>query len=376
MIGQDAMRHDLKAAAFSPRATDVVAALAIKEGLLWRSRDDDDGAFDGVARQWINQSIRDQVLQQLILTPKIVTTRRLGLFMEGDLLADGTIRTVEGAAGSPSVDRIFPEMILGIMALDGKSPTVEELVNESVIVFRELDAVEDKLRRLELELPASLKVEDPLAPFILSVLEPRRYQVVQPLFVQLNQLREKAGPTVRAFNELENLIGLAESEQLQAIFIPRNTSTEESALDTLRNTQGSFGSEPEMAILKIATHRLGRLPHAATLKDTLTLAKTSAAEDLRNLITQWVAMIPEGPTSVLESIERKARHAMWGLGAARASTDIGRFVTYAGGSIWLSSALLNLPPDVGVSITIAGVISQGIVDTVTRWYRWASFGNL
>ena len=368
------MNTSNRSVAIGSTGTQALLALAAKERLLWSSPEDTDKMFETVSRRSVPDPLRIQLLQQLVLSPHVVSTEPHPFFMAGELFEDETVtfrrEPSHATCDASALSSFSAEALLGLLDAAGTPLSLEELSERCAFLMREERELSPALEAFGISGGA---FANPMSMLSLTV---NRQAQAQELFTRWNKWHNLAVSVLRPFEELEETIGLAEAEKLDRLFIPRRHFLEEMTAELINKPDaGLLKEQPEFAVLQVVTTRLGTLPFRTTLRETLELSRTEAAQDLRVLLDKWVQELPAGPTQVLSRIEREAERAMVSLRAGKKLGAVSRFFTYVGVTSLVASSLGRIPPGFGMATTLVGAYYQAASDALSRRFRWASFGN-
>jgi hypothetical protein len=361
-------------------------ALALQEGLLVPSVGDSDGMVDQLRSVDVPDWLRRQISQQVILYPHVISTTRddrcvfAGEVLEERILQFSSAQSASNAENTIALDAsdtlamVAAEAMLGLLAAAGVNMTVDNLVDAFSYIEREDADLARDLQNVGIHVDSV--IENQLSVVTQLLFRKNRTSEIEELLRRREELGRAASPLLAAFGELEDTIVRAQVEGIDSVFLPQRSPRSYGPQESPTMLQPDIPLETsETALLRVVTERLGRLPYRPSLRDSITLARSSAAIDLRKLLHQWAAELPNGATSQLAAIEGEVRKAMRALAAAQEAAAGSRLITYIGGAATLLSPALHIPPEAGFSVVIVGLGCQLVADRLHKKYNWAAFGN-
>jgi hypothetical protein len=369
---------------FGDRTTSALLSLAAQEGLLEQGIGDADFMFDQCRSRDIPVWLAREISQQIILCPHVYGMQEDREIFAGELLGEGVLTfsppkgesdadTGVSAEASRALAIVTTEAALGLLAAQGINMTTDELITKWAFVEKENSDLAKSLTH------AGIAVENVLEnrfSIFMALTFGKQTSEIMRLQKRRSELEDVALPIMSAFGELSNTFGHAQKEDIQSIFLPRHSSAHGEVQDSLTSPPGAeFTGATEAALLRVVTERLGRLPYRPSLRESITLARSSPAKDLRELLHQWTDELPNGVTQQLTAIEREAAKAVRALTQSQDLAFGSKFITYIGGAGLLLSAIAHIPPEFGIGTTIMGVGIQVVADRIQKKYNWASFGN-
>jgi hypothetical protein len=369
---------------FGRRSTSALFSLAAQEGLLEEGvgGPDTDGVFESYRSARVPGWLQRQISQQVILYPYVISAREDPGVFAGELLEERVLQfssprptsNAEHAAvleGNDTLAVVATEAVLGLLAAAGTDMTAAELMAAVSFAEKEDSDLAHCLKKLGIQVDSVLGNQ---LSVVTQLLFKEKTSETAGLLKRRAELERVAMPILAAFGELEDTILQAQAQGVDSIFLPHRSIGEPEIHAPSASLPVSL-EPPEAVLLRVVTERLGRLPYRSSLRDSITLARSSAATDLRGLLHQWAAELPNGATQQLTLIEHETVKAMRALAAAKEAAFGSKLITYIGGAAVVLSAITQIPPEVGIATAIVGLGSQFIADSIQKRYNWAAFGN-
>lgn len=117
------------------------------------------------------------------------------------------------------------------------------------------------------------------------------------------------------------------------------------------------------------------VPVVRRMKDVLKLREDKRLEDFRNRVYEWSMAIRSGDRSAEQRIRKeiaRANQALKSLGVCRRA---GRMVAYLGLPVAITEGLFGMPPQVGLSISAAGLAIELGAKQIEWSKRWMLVGR-
>jgi hypothetical protein len=363
---------------FSASCTQALVAMAIEEKLAFMYPGEGHDAFEHFRSISVPSWLRRQISEQLILAPSVLGPFSYGEFLQGSLIDDGILSAIPASPNAPPkvhLEAVDFAVLSAALRMRGIASGPGELIELSQWVFDELDAIAAETERLGL--PNNFSAWHYVAKFVTEWPIAKGVPPdVQALMDRKRNLDRETSGYMSAIADIENAVVAAEHSGSSRLFLPRLNDPEWNTEAPFSIRDAGFGKEAtEVAILRLVSTQLGRLPFRTTLRDTLKMSRTSAAEDLRYQIGEWSLAIVAGDVDEIVKIERKIRRAKSALDIAQSSSHGGQIATYVGVALMAASAVVGVPTELGVTVTLLGGTYQMVGDSLKRSYRWASFGD-
>lgn len=130
-------------------------------------------------------------------------------------------------------------------------------------------------------------------------------------------------------------------------------------------------------LLGVACRGLRRAPIGATLRDTLDLARSPEAQDLRHRLAEWTEVIRTNDADPVEMVLQEVERARHSLATAKAVSRVGEYCTIIGVPSSLAGLFLAGPLVVisGLAISAIGGVALGGQKYIEHMNRWAMFGQ-
>lgn len=134
-------------------------------------------------------------------------------------------------------------------------------------------------------------------------------------------------------------------------------------------------ANPQTALLRLTSAKLGALPFGQTLEKTLTLASNPATLALRVKIQEWTDSLTEDSGSDTERIQNEIAHALSILRKTSIGSFASNITTYLGVPLALLSPVCKFAAAMGWACTIAGTVGLSVSHAAANRYQWAAFGS-
>lgn len=364
----------LDMATFDDGMTDVFLAMAAQERLIEPGPNECDGVFASMARKSSPDWMKQQVLEQIVLTPKVFTRRDFSLgFLAGQLFDEGNLQHISPA--STTLFRLggFSRSIIGGMLRgSGYDIPEDEFQPRLDRCFAALKEEEDYEAKHHRKLPSA--IEMPIYRFFRRGRDPRPEDLNEEE-LQAQEARhrvyQEASPLLNCMNEYLDLAAIAQSQNtlLTTPIHPTNDTILAAPPEPVE------GEAPEIALVRIVAHGLGKLSFRPTLRESLALARDPATVALREELPMWLDELATGNIGRAELVQREIGRATKGLKVASVGSGISNLTTWVGVPIGVVELLLGLPPSLGLTVSAIGTGGAATAAKLSRKYHWATFGN-
>lgn len=365
----------LRSVVLDEAATQVLLTLAASEGLLEEKRERTDAFLEMLLKKHANSPIYTQVLEQIVLTPNILTFAHLpeeGL--HGLLLDRGMIRQVpKPAEPTVKVDKFSKPVIGGMLAARGYS--IPESEFEPRLRAAQLALAEAEQYELERHRETPNLFRRKIQEMLSNV---RGTEIVDEYTEEeytaeegRQQAYNAAMPILDCMLEYLNLATVASQENalLKTPTYPTINQTIP-APDLLQHSQGD-----EIALFRIVATGLGKLTYRPTLKESLKLAEEPATQALRDQLPEWIDELSKGNLATVEKVQREIQQATSALERLSPVKSTGTLTTWLAVPVSLTELFLGLPPVLGITVSLIGKGASAATVLVEKKYKWAMFGN-
>ena len=354
---------------------DAYLSLATQEGLL----DEDAYKTDAyLARYKKNQPathIKHQVLEQIILTPNILTTQSFPSERFHGHILNGELLTTISPPGEDliKIGRFSGNIISDMLLSRGYSipeNEFEERLEKARQALNEADAYVNKTGE---ELPSlfSIRLREMLTRGGLAFDNEFSREEIETV-ERHQKAYDAAKPILDCMVEYIQLLTIAERENV-LFRIPSNATPSLPVEDKLVDVE-KFESE-SVALLRIVANKLGKLSTRDTLTESLELSGHPNTVALRKKIFEWKDYLSNGNIDKVEFVQKEVSEATSELSKLSLAKNIGRITTYLSVPVSMVELLLFMPPALGITTTLVGFGTQAIVDIQEKRYRWAMFGS-
>lgn len=371
----------LKEAVLDHGSTVALLRIAYDEGLIQEDPQKTDFFLEGLRRRSTPEWLRRQVLEQIVLTPRVKTFAPLpreGIY--GPLIDEGTLEMIEPPSEqSIQLDALPVDIISGMLLGVGTSIPVSEFLPRLAAAEATLAEVEEHRLTHGKDLPTELQVFT--AAVIRSAagkgfdlnLPPDGYTQAELDLARRNrEAYAAARPIVDCGIEFSNLVTAAGngSTLVKTPFVEPTAQLVPGSPPNLRT-----GIPNEIGLFRVVATDLGKLTHRHTLRDTLKLSREAATTSLREHLPIWLDQLSQQDISGTELVQKEIKRAADELERISGLTTARRIMGYFAIPVDLLELILQLPPILGISLEL---ISRGLEikeRSVTNRNRWLAFGN-
>jgi hypothetical protein len=365
----------LSGAVIDKYSRDALIAIAAEEGLLV-SNTRTDGVFEKICRTPVDHRVREQILEQLVLTPTLVTGWCEGFLWDalgGRLKEEGHLLNVHDSIEVPDqVETISLDVLAGLVQASGHNIPVTEFGPRADAAMASVQEQEDYVQKTGKEAPSGIR--------------------------RMIQTALRHGTDIPDLHSEEEYAAQRRRENTYSAFAPiAEAVVEYSAVaqlaskhDLLLKTPvfSDFGqtqvanprylrriNSDALILLRIVASELGRTTLRGTLSECLNLATDPATVALREQISMWQYNLAVGDEAALRSIRKEIRQATTALARLSGVRTVGNITTWLSVPIAVAELVLALPPVLGISIGIVGKLASAKEMAVNRKYKWASYGG-
>ncbi len=363
----------LTSAIIDKQSADALIALAAKEKLVWTKRDTD-GVFDRICQTEYSSRVQEQLLEQLVLTPKISLCGYSDYLWDA---LDGPLKQEGHLANLDSPDEL--DITLKALPLDIMSGLVGRIITEPElgdILTRVNQALKEEQ---EFERSTGRSAPNITQADIFSFLN--RTGLGIPLEYTNQELQEQRhrnaiysefAPIVNAMQEYARLASVAKKFKLMVKTPILHGQASTSFLNPRFESQAN---DAELVLFRIVAQQLGRTTFRPSLAGSLTLSSESATASLREMLSFWHSQLASGDSSELRRIQREISNASAALSRLSGVRTLGTITTLLAVPISVAEFILQLPPVLGISVSSIGILACKSEEKTLNTYHWASYGG-
>lgn len=363
----------LTSAIVDSHSADALIALAAKERLIWTKRETD-GVFERICATQYNPKVQEQLLEQLVLTPKISFcgySDYLWDALDGPLKQEGYLANLD----SPSESSIhLKTMPLDVVAgLVGRIITEAELIGIHGRVQHALGEEREYEERNKKPVPNLLQ-EDILRVMTRNRLTNPSEYTDEDIEAQRHRsaVYKEFSPIASAIQEYARLTSVAERFGLMV----KTPMLQGQSSTSFLNPKFEAGTDDsELVLFRIVAQQLGRTTFRPSLKGSLALASESATKSLREMLSIWYARLATGDSGELQRIQKEINRATKELKRRSEVQNLGVITTLLAVPISAAEYILQLPPVLGISVSSLGLMACRNDEKILNSYRWASYGG-
>lgn len=361
----------LHSVVFDSTCADAYIQMAIDEGLLEVK---DQSEF----RRWkkVPTWIRQQVLEQVVLTPNVLTTIRLDpTDAKGALLDKGMIKSID----SPEIDSVRPYsfqkgIIDGMLRARGRiisKKTYKQRTDNFISSIREDTAYKRKHGKP--------------SPDLLLVRHAIDRGLQPDTFLEYDYTPEEIDASFERQAHFEAFIEIDQcmyefqavatiARQIEALLkVPVYFPDTELISEQIRTTPDT---EPDaVTVFRIVARGLGKLTYRDNLRASLALAEESPTQALRDQLGLWIKAINEGDILEMELLQKEIKNSTSKLAKLSYINTVGTLTTWLSVPVGICEFLLQLPPVLGITLGVCGKGSSFASYRLRKKYEWAMFGN-
>jgi hypothetical protein len=356
---------------------DAILQMAVDEGML-NELPRGDYYLRSRFRSGVPSWLKEQALEQLVLTPRIVAfDPGYGTIdnFEGSLIDEGVVgqvtRSTEPIIGSHPIPR---EVLLGMLAARGQPLTEQQVVarvDALKIAVAEQEGFETRTGKTPPTSWGRVVVQG-LRKAGIDV--PSEYTDAEyEEQARRDQIYSEVQLVVDCITEYHRIVD-ASSTSRALIRAPLMAATGGFVPAKLGGPNEAGGDS--LVLLRVVAAELGRLTFRPTLRETLRLARDPATKALRDRIAAWLTAISTGHLDDLAPIRKEVAKAALALERANSAGQVSNVATWISLPATIADALLNLPGVLSGAATGAGVTALTTQAVLRRTYRWAMFGSL
>lgn len=352
--------------------------MAAEEGLIFSKRDTD-GVFEQICRTPVDYRIRQQLLEQVVLTPTIALNRWHAFLWDaisGPLKEDGHIINLnDPIIDSPcQIEGLSLYMIAGLTRAAGHEIPVSEIEARAHAVQIALQEEENFTIRTGRKAPNLM--EKQIRNFLneASFLEiPHDYSEHE--YEEQRQRNEKYSEFSPIANALSEYMAVSELATKHNMLIKMAYFPEFGQQQLLNPNFLREPSSEELVLFRIVSNELGKTTFRPTIKDCLKLAQDPATIALREHLVKWHAELASGEESTLQSIKAEIQTASAALSKLRGVQTAGSITTWLSVPVSVVELIFSLPPLLSISVGIAGKMCSAGSAATKKKYRWAMYGS-
>jgi hypothetical protein len=137
-------------------------------------------------------------------------------------------------------------------------------------------------------------------------------------------------------------------------------------------------SQGHIVLLRVACKQLRRVPIGSTLRETVAIAASPEAHDMRHKLVQWTNVIRRNQADPAATVLRDVERARASLKTSRTLARVGEYTTIIGVPAGVAGVLLMGPLVAigGLAISVVGGVALGGQKLVERINRWAMYGQV
>lgn len=337
---------------------------------------------DGLVRQRSGVQLRElveksdpalerQVLEQLVLTPKV-----LGFFdrgslcedvLEGEFLHSDSLIRATTPTSTDRYEALPMDLITGILQARGHAISEQEFLPR----LEALKSVEEERQQRANNGKKFPGIED----HVFKALKHDRLSSDEWAFYRKYQeVQDRISPIIMAFNHAQEVMTAA-AEHSASGMVPYAVNTVGEAIRNPAHELSDTPSVSKLVLIRMVAEDIGTLLPPSSLTATLKLAGSPEAEALRYKSTEWMDRLESGELNGIAPIRKEIRSAMRSLEKINRAKTVGSFVTLAAVPVGVAEILLGSPGIAGLTFGAIGTVSEVCIRATEKRYRWALLGK-
>jgi hypothetical protein len=368
----------LLSAIIDRHSRETFMAMAHSEGLLNTSKMTD-GVFERICTRPVDNRIRQQLLEQLVLTPTLAFNRCSDYLWEalnGKLKAEGNIINIDDPKDEPlpEVQTLSMDIIAGLVSAAGHDIPISEFRPRAKAVEAAFEEEMEYVRQSGNEAPSLFEkwINDSLNESDCNI--PGKYTEEEyETQRKRNEKYEEFAPIAEAINEYISVAQLAAKHDM---LIKTPQFSEAGQTQIINPNFVADSASDELVLFRIAATKLGKTTFRPTIIGSLELARDPATVALREQLQLWRTELPSGDSAQLKAIQKEINKANAAMSRLSGAETVGTITTWLSVPVAAVEFLMSLPPVLGISIGVVGKVSSASAMAITRKYKWAMFGNI
>ena len=361
--------------------TYALLKLAADEGLVEERRDETDAFLERITRMPLASSLKERILDQVVLSPNILTFQPLpGHGLSGELMENGTLQAIEPPDDAEiEFDAIPAELLQGMASARGNDIPVEEVPKRLQQFGVAFDEQKQHFASVGREYPTVWQILGSATSrfvagkgFDLNL--PPQGHTVNDMAVRARyeEAYQRARPLLDAWDEYARLQRIAVDRSALLMI----AATEQTSEAVRREDANALEDKTPLGLYKVVATKLGKLTHRTTLRETLQLAEDPATASLRESLPIWLdRMVAEDSTSA-DLVATEITKALSALAQASRVAAVGKVVGYFAAPVATAEYFLGLPPVAGLHVELISRILDLKAGELTAKHAWLSFGNV
>jgi len=337
-----------------------------------------DGVFEGICNKPVDHRIRQQLLEQLVLTPTIAF-HRCHDFMwdafDGELLDGGHIMNVQDPKSeiAPQAETISFDIIAGLLRAAGHDIPVSKfgpIADAAIAAAKEEDEYVAKSAK---EAPSLMKKKfiDMFNEIDLQI--PDEYTEAE--YEAQRKRNEKYSAFSPIASAMDEYLAIAQSASKHNMLLKTPQFSEAGQTQLVNPNFVAGAASDQLVLFRVVAEQLGKTTYRPTIKGSLDLARDPATVALREQLDLWHRELPNGDESQLKAIQSEIGQAQTAISRLSGVQTVGTIATWISVPVAMAELMLALPPVLGITVGVAGKVSSAYAMAVTRKYKWAMFGN-
>ena len=341
---------------------------AVRERLV----DDEPSIGDGFVARLVQrpppQKLIDAAFEQLVLGGAAILPIWMPPHWNGELFETGTISTARSPKNGNAIEvtSLPADVVLGMLAARGVAWSENELQEryESYLhAYRHWESVAEEKSFDGIEIRMILRgiTKDKFDDYTSEQLA---------AWEQLKGEYEKVKLVYNCIKDYSNVLGISlEANALSSVPVVA------SSLKLDEPVALPAGIE-RLQLFRISCNALRRVPIAQTLRETLMIARSDEACDLRAKLAQWAKASRTEDIDAAQLAIKEIGLARKALSGAKRAARIGEYATWIGLPVAVAGAFITGPIGAiaGITISATGAFAVGAQKTIERFNRWAMFG--
>jgi hypothetical protein len=367
----------LLSAVIDRHSMEAFMMMAHVEGLLNTDRETD-GVFERICKTPVDYRIRQQLLEQLVLTPTLAFNRCPDFLwdaLDGELKTEGNIINLDDPKTelSPQAESLSLDIIAGLVRAAGHDIPTSEFGPRADAAEAAAKEEDEYVRQSGKEAPSMVSKQ------LIDILNKINLGIPHDYTEEEYEAQRRRNEKYKAFAP----IGAAIAEYLAVAqlaakhdMLLKTPQFSEAGQTQLINPNFVAGAaSDELVLFRVVATQLGKITFRPTIKGSLALARDPATIALREQLQLWQTELPSGDEAQLKAIQKEIDQANRAMSRLSGVETVGTITTWLSVPVAIAELVMALPPVLGISIGVVGKVSSASAMAITRKYKWAMFGN-
>jgi hypothetical protein len=345
-------------------------AMAAEEDLLLSTKETD-GVYERIIGAQVNPVIKQQLLEQIVLTPQIAFNncpQFLWESLDGPLIDKNNLANLDDEYDNDNLEKVTYDILSGMLIGAGHQISVAEIQRRYNAVQKALQEQEEYTKKTGKEPPSEIRRIILESCDVEDEYDPEEYKAQR----LRNEVFSSFRPILHAFEEFQRVSHVASKYG----YVLRIPIVPQGHTDSFLNPDSkSHMKSNDFVLFRIVADGLGKLTYRPTLRESIKLANDPATIALRECLSVWQKELLNTDVDAVIKIQSEIKKATKALSKLNTINNVGTITTWLSAPVSLFEFFLGLPPILGVSVGLAGKGTSAISTFTKTKYRWAMYAN-